>query len=74
MLRIAASARRHGVLEEAIRHALRNAVRVASTPDPAVVLFIGPDESGRLLEIGVLDAGDGPIVVHAMSARLRFLR
>jgi hypothetical protein len=74
MIEIAASARRHGVSDNAMRHAPRNAIRFAPTPDPALVLYIGPDETGHLLELGVLMTDDGPIVIHAMAARVRFLR
>jgi hypothetical protein len=73
MIEIAASARRHGVSDNAIRHALRKAFG-SLPPDPGVVLYIGPDETGHLLEIGVLTTDDGPIVIHAVAARVRFLR
>ncbi len=37
-------------------------------------MFVGGDRSGNLLEIGVIDSQDGPILVHAMPARSRHLR
>lgn len=36
-------------------------------------MITGPDRSGALLEVGVVDAGDGtPVIVHAQPARPRF--
>ncbi len=40
--------------------------------------FAGPmccaDTAGNLLEVGVIDSADGPIIVHAMPARPNYLR
>ena len=39
-----------------------------------LVMLIGADEAGRLLEIGVV-SGDGvEFILHALPARQRFLR
>jgi len=41
---IGASAHRHGIADEDIRHALRNLIAVAADPgDDDVTLFLGPD-------------------------------
>ena len=32
------------------------------------------DTAGNLLEVGVIDSADGPIIVHAMPARPKYLR
>ena len=37
-------------------------------------MFIGGDLAGNLLEVGVIDSSDGPILVHAMAARRNYLR
>lgn len=37
-------------------------------------MFVGADTAARLLEIGVVDASDGPIIIHAMPARPKYLR
>ena len=37
-------------------------------------MFVGSDRSGNLLEIGVIDSQDGPIIIHAMPARPTCLR
>ena len=69
---ILASARKHGVSDNDMLHAYRNPVRVFDLD--GLVILIGGDESGRLLEIGVV-AGEGvEFIVHAMEARPRFLR
>jgi hypothetical protein len=66
---IAASARRHGIADEDMRHALRNPILVLDVDE--LVMVIGADRSGRLLEVGVRD---GDRIVHAMYAREKFLR
>ncbi len=42
--------------------------------DEGFVMFVGADVAGNLLEIGVVDSADGPIIVHAMTARPKYLR
>ncbi len=69
---IVATARKHGVNDDDMLHAYRNPIRVFDLDD--LVMLIGADEAGRLLEIGVA-SGDGvEFIVHAMPARQRFLR
>ncbi|NNE95894.1 MAG: hypothetical protein HKO63_08470 [Acidimicrobiia bacterium] len=68
---ILASARKHGIEDTDMLHAYRNPIRVFQADD--LVMLIGADETGRLLEVGVV-AGDGvEFIVHAMAARPRFL-
>lgn len=72
-MRITDSARRHGVSDDDITHAIRNAFRVL--PGDGFEFFIGADNSGRFLEVGVRTDTDGePVVFHAMPARPKFLR
>ncbi len=69
---IVASAYRHDIAKEDIRHALRNFIAVAENPGEHVVtLFLGPDRAVNLIEVGVQDTDDGPVVIHAMTARPR---
>lgn len=69
---ILASARKHGVSDIDMLHAYRNLVRVFQRDD--LVMLIGADEAGRLLEVVVV-AGEGvEFIIHAMPARPRFLR
>ena len=68
---ILASARRHGIDDEDMRHVYRNPIRVFDLDD--LTMLIGPDTSGRLLEIGVAEAEGIEFIVHAMTARPKFL-
>lgn len=69
------SAFRHGVLTEDIHHALRNSLVVDEIgEDPVRYLMLGPDRSGRLLELVVLDRPQGPAVIHAMGMRPKYQR
>ena len=70
---IAPSARKHGITDDDMRHALRNPVGVADLGD-GLTMFIGPARDGTLLEVGVADSDSGPIIVHAMRTRPKFLR
>ena len=55
-------------------HAYQNATD-AWHVDEGLVMLVGPDRSGGLLEIGVVRAEDGtPVIVHAMKARPKFPR
>ena len=71
-MRIAESARKHGIADEDMLHALRNVIRIAENDEFTMV--IGPARDGQLLEVGVLDAsGDDPVVIHAKPVRPDFL-
>lgn len=70
-MEIANSARKHGIADEDIRHAVRVPFRrVAHKEDR--VLIIGPDRSGQLLEVVVIDPEDDPTAIHAMPLRRKF--
>ena len=69
---ILASARKHGINDDEMLHAYRNPVRVFDVDD--LTMLVGPDLSGRLLEIGVATAEGIDFIIHAMLARPRFLR
>ena len=66
------SARKHGISDADMLHAYRHPVRVFVMDD--LVMLVGGDEAGRLLEVGVAEAEGLEFVVHAMPARERFLR
>ncbi len=70
---IAESARRHGIGDDDILHAYNNPILVEDL-DEGLVMLVGPDRAGRLLEIGVVTGSDGPVIVHAMEARPKYLR
>lgn len=68
------SAHKHGIGDEDILHAWRNAIDVWEQDDDMTML-IGPDASARLLEVGLVDSVDaGPVIVHAMPARRKYFR
>lgn len=71
---IAPSARKHGIEDEDMLHAFRNPVE-AWQIDEGMVMLVGADRSGSLIEVGVVRADDEtPVIVHALKARPRFLR
>jgi hypothetical protein len=73
-MRVGEPARRHGVADHDIQHAIRNAIRHVVMDDDLTML-IGPATDGTLLEIGVLDLlGDDPVAIHAMPLRPKFHR
>ncbi len=69
-MEIADNARKHGVADEDIEHAVRNAIRVLGQGDRD--LYIGADRTGRLLDVVVLDDDGPPIAIHAMTLRPKF--
>jgi hypothetical protein len=72
-IEIDASARRHGVLDQDMLHALRHHWRAFETDDDAVLMVIGPSATGAPLEIGVVFDDAHAIVIHAMASRVKFL-
>lgn len=72
-MRITPSARRHGVPDEDMLHAVEHYIRVfADQGDEELVMFIGPARSGAVLEVGVIEDDDDPRIIHAMPARAKF--
>ena len=71
--RIAASARKHGIRDVDMLHAFDHPI-VVDDLDDGLTMFIGADTSGNLVEVGVVGSTDGPIIVHAMAARPKYLR
>ncbi|MEX2374661.1 MAG: hypothetical protein WD942_03635 [Dehalococcoidia bacterium] len=67
------SAARHGVAEPDARHAWAFAIGVYTLQED-MVMYIGPDRVGRLLEVGVVEWHGELAIVHAMPARPKFLR
>ena len=69
------SARRHGIDEADIDHVIRNAIIVEEVADdPVRYLVLGPDRSGNLLELIVMDRPQGPAVIHAMAMSAKYRR
>ncbi|HET9059343.1 MAG TPA: hypothetical protein VFN61_05430 [Acidimicrobiales bacterium] len=69
------SARRHGVQDAVIDHAVLHAAVVDEVgEDPLRFLLIGPERAGNLLEVIVLDRPQGPAAIHAMGLRAKYRR
>jgi pyruvate carboxylase len=62
------SARKHGIADEDMLHAVRVSV-VQASQDARRVLHIGADTAGRMLEVVVVD---GSTVIHADRLRPKF--
>ena len=70
---IAPSARRHGIPDADMIHAFDHPIFVDDLDD-GFTMLVGADPAANLLEIGVVDASDGPIIVHVMPAGPKYLR
>ena len=71
------SARRHGLADDDIRHAIEHPLVVVDLEpeaDPPKLLLLGPDVAGNLLEVIILLlANDRSLAVHAMPVRKGYL-
>lgn len=68
-MRITDSARKHGVTDADMLHALAHYQRVVEGTDD-VLVFIGPARDATMLEVGVREVDtDDERIVHAMKAR-----
>lgn len=67
------SAARHGVTEDDALHAWAFAIDIYEV-DEGLVMYIGPDRTGMLLEVGVVEWYGTLAIAHAMTARDQFLR
>ena len=74
-MEILSSARKHGISDDDIRHAVNNAIAAITAPNqPDFTMLIGADLNGQLLEVGVLAADDNDYVIHAMPARTKYVK
>lgn len=66
------SARRHGIADEDIVHAVEHALPVGEQDD-GKVLYLGADRAGNLLEVVAVAREDGSeVVIHAMRMRTNY--
>jgi hypothetical protein len=73
IVRIGQTARKHGITDEDMLHAVRNPIAQWRLDDD-FMMRVGPAPDGDLLEIGVLGIDtDDPVIVHAMRARTEYL-
>jgi len=72
---IAPSAYRHGIEEEDILHAYRNAYKSRTDQgDHSLTMLTGAARNGVvMLEVGIKTTGRQPVIIHAMKARAQFL-
>jgi len=70
--RILASARKHGIDDEDILHAFRNAI--LDVTDDDIVMLIGPNRDGNLIEVALIRSENGFLIIHAMQARKKYLK
>ena len=70
------SARRHGVDDDDVVHAVANAMAIEDAgANPDRWLVIGPDRAGNLLEVVVMITAEGDeIAIHAMPMRPQYRR
>lgn len=75
-MRIIQPARKHGIADADMIHAVKNTIAIF--PQPAqqehhhpMSMHIGPARNGQLLEIGIIDINDQEIIAHAMPHRAR---
>ncbi len=69
------SARKHGVHDEDIVHAVDHAVAWVDLDEhsPQRILIIGPDRSGTLIEVVTLTFDNGrDLAIHAMQLRSKY--
>ena len=70
------SARRHGVKDVDLRHAISQALVIIDldpNADPPKVLCIGPDRAANLLDVVWLELEGGTVLtIHAMALRATF--
>lgn len=68
------SARKHGIADEDIEHAMDNAMSVDQQEDDTR-LYLGPARNAELLEVVTIIRDDqSELVIHAMKMRPRYRR
>ena len=75
-MEIHASARRHGVADDDMLHAVHHSIAIEDLgDDPDRWLVVSPDRSANLLEVIVLVTAEGTeMIIHAMSLRAVYRR
>ena len=75
-IEVLATACKHGMADDDILHALRNAIfDYPNQGDHELTMAVGPARNGvTMVEVGYLSSEDGfLVVVHAMRARRKYL-
>jgi hypothetical protein len=72
MLKILPSARKHGIADEDIEHAVTHAMAIDDTEDD-VRLYIGPARNAAPLEVVTIPTIEGiELAIHAMRMRPKY--
>ena len=72
MLEIHRSARKHGIADEDIEHAVTHAMAIDDTHDDAR-LYLGPARDAALLEVLTIPRAEGgELAIHAMRLRPKY--
>jgi hypothetical protein len=74
-VRIHRSARKHGVADAEMLHAIEQGIAAIDLDDERTI-YLGPDQAANLPEVVVVTAEgeDEPVIIHAMSMRPQFRR
>lgn len=68
------SARKHGVSDDDIEHAMGHAMAIDQQDDDTR-LYLGPARDAKLLEVVTIRRDDGPeLAIHAMKMRDKYRR
>jgi hypothetical protein len=68
------SARKHGILDEDMLHAIENAMAIEDRDDDTR-LYLGAAGNGNLLEVvSIRRADDTELIIHAMAMRSGYSR
>jgi len=60
--------------DDDIRHAVENSLAGGRSDDQTdLVMLVGPDQSGNLIEAGIVVTDDIEYAIHAMRARHQYL-
>lgn len=71
--RIHPSARKHGVADDDIRHAIDHALVIEAYEDDVRLLYIGPDSAANLLEVvTIVEQEEDELVIHAMPMQAKY--
>lgn len=74
LVEIHSSARKHGVADEDIEHAIDNVMSIDDQDDDTR-LYLGPARNADLLEVVTIARDDGSeLVIHAMKMRPKYRR
>jgi len=68
------SARKHGIADEDVKHAMAHAMAIEDQDDDTR-LYLGPSRSADLLEVVTIVRDDGSeLAIHAMKMRPKYQR